>query len=65
MNESVLIGRSERFLEQIKRKEISINDVQYPENFLEIYSYFKTNLDSLHEMRENMEIKGTLPLIVP
>ena len=58
MNESVLIGRSERFLEQIKRKEISINDVQYPENFLEIYSYFKTNLDSLHEMRENMEIKG-------
>jgi len=58
MNESVLIGRSERFLDQIKRRVISINDVKYPENFLEIYSYFKNNLDSLHEMRENMEIKG-------
>ena len=58
MNESVLIGRSERFLDQIKRRVISINDVKYPENFLEIYSYLKNNLDSLHEMRENMEIKG-------
>ena len=58
MNESVLIGRSERFLDQIKRKEILIDDVKDPENFLEIYCYFKCNMDALHDMRENMEMKG-------
>lgn len=58
MNESVLIGRSERFLDQIKRKKISIKDAKDPEKFLEIYSYLKSNMDSLQEMRENMEMKG-------
>ncbi len=58
MNESILIGRSERFLEEIKRKEISIKNLKDPEKFLDIYSYLKRNMESLHEMRENMEMKG-------
>ena len=58
MNESVLIGRSERFLDQIKRKEISISGIEDPEKFLELYSYFKNNMDTLHDMRETMEMKG-------
>ncbi len=58
MNESVLIGRSERFLDQIKRKRISITGIEDPDEFLELYSYLKNNMDTLHDMRENMEIKG-------
>ncbi|NYB52567.1 MAG: DUF530 domain-containing protein [Methanobacteriaceae archaeon] len=58
MNESVLIGKSERFLEQIKRKQISIAGIDDPEKFLNLYSYLKTNMDKLQDMRENMELKG-------
>jgi len=58
MNESVLIGRSERFLDQIKREKISISDIQDAEEFLELYTYLKSNMDTLQDMRENMEMKG-------
>jgi len=58
MNESVLIGKSERFLDQIKRNNISLNDIESPEKFLKLYTYLKKNMDTLHDMRETMEIKG-------
>lgn len=58
MNESVLIGKSERFLDQIKRREISLNDIESPEKFLTLYTYLKNNMDTLQDMRETMEIKG-------
>ncbi len=58
MNESVLIGKSERFLDQIKRREISLNDMESPEKFLSLYTYLKNNMDTLQDMRETMEIKG-------
>lgn len=58
MNESVLIGRSERFLDQIKRKQISIEDIQKTEEFFKLYNYLKSNMDTLQDMRENMEMKG-------
>jgi uncharacterized protein len=54
----VLIGRSERFLDQITRKKISITGIEDPEKFLDLYSYLKTNMDHLYDMRENMEMKG-------
>lgn len=58
MNESVLIGKSERFLDQIKRKEISLSGIEDPEKFLTLYSYLKSNMDTLQDMRETMEMKG-------
>jgi Uncharacterized protein conserved in archaea len=58
MNESVLIGKSERFLDQIKRKKISLSDIESPEKFLKLYTYLKQNMDTLQDMRETMEIKG-------
>jgi uncharacterized protein len=58
MNESVLIGKSERFLDQIKRREISLNGIRSPEKFLTLYTYLKKNMDTLQDMRETMEIKG-------
>jgi uncharacterized protein len=58
MNESVLIGKSERFLDQIKRKKISLSDIESPEKFLTLYTYLKNNMDTLQDMRETMEIKG-------
>ncbi|EKF84929.1 DUF530 domain-containing protein [Methanobacterium formicicum] len=58
MNESVLIGKSERFLDQIKRREISLSGIESPEKFLTLYTYLKKNMDTLQDMRETMEIKG-------
>lgn len=58
MNESVLIGKSERFLDQIKMKKISVSDIKSPEEFLKLYGYFKSNMDTLQDMRETMEMKG-------
>ncbi|BDZ68531.1 DUF530 domain-containing protein [Methanobacterium ferruginis] len=58
MNESVLIGRSERFLDQIKRKRISLDNIQETEEFFKLYNYLKSNMDTLQDMRENMEMKG-------
>lgn len=58
MNESVLIGKSERFLDQIKRNDISLSDIESPEKFLTLYNYLKQNMDTLQDMRETMEIKG-------
>lgn len=65
MNESVLIGKSERFLDQIKRREISLSDMESPEKFLSLYTYLKNNMDTLQDMRETMEIKAILRLTAP
>lgn len=58
MNESVLIGKSERFLDQIKRNDISLSAIESPGKFLKLYTYLKKNMDTLQDMRETMEIKG-------
>lgn len=58
MNESVIIGRAERFLDDIKKKEINIENIQDCQIFLELHSYFKSNMEVLLEMRDVMEIKG-------
>jgi Zn-finger domain-containing protein len=60
MNESVLIGRAERFLAQIQDSDVELVDDtnSFLETFLETYCQLKYNLDTLYEFRDNMELKG-------
>lgn len=58
MNESVLIGKTERFLRKIGRKTIDIPVLSNIDYFIEIYTYFKENLSQLQDLRDTMEVKG-------
>lgn len=58
MNESVLIGKTEKFLREIGRKNIDIHGVSNIDYFIDIYTLFKDNLHELQEIRDTMEIKG-------
>ncbi len=58
MNESVLIGRAEKFLGRIRQKTVNADDIKTLKSFLEIHSYLKDNLRELQDLRETMEIKG-------
>ena len=58
MNESVLIGKTERFLRKIGRKTIDIPALSNIDYFIEIYTYFKENLSQLQDLRDTMEVKG-------
>jgi Zn-finger domain-containing protein len=56
MNESILIGRAEKFLAQVQGFDLELdNDAN---SFLEVYCHLKGNLDTLYEFRDNMELKG-------
>ena len=58
MNESVLIGRAEKFLSGIRRNPINADDIRDLDSFMAIYVYLKDNLYELQEFRDTMEIKG-------
>ncbi len=58
MNESVLIGKAEKFLRKIGQKNIDINAISDIDYFIDIYTFFKNNLQELQELRDTMEIKG-------
>lgn len=58
MNESVLIGKSEKFLDYLQKQELSFKEVCHLEGFLEIYQNLNHNLEELQDLRETMENKG-------
>jgi uncharacterized protein len=58
MNESVLIGRAENFLRQVKKHKIKAHKIQDGKEFLKLYAYLRGNLDVLNEMRDTMLMKG-------
>ncbi|MGZ4857024.1 MAG: DUF530 family protein, partial [Methanobacteriaceae archaeon] len=58
MNESILIGRAENFLGQIKKHEIEAHEIHDCGEFIKLYTYLRENLDSLQEIRDTMEMKG-------
>lgn len=58
MNESVLIARAEKFLEEIKRQRIQVDKIEDFESFIVIYHYLKDNMEELYDFRDTMEIKG-------
>lgn len=58
MNESVLIGRTEKFLRKIGHKKFDLSKISDLESFIEVYTFFKDNLKELQDLRDTMEIKG-------
>jgi Zn-finger domain-containing protein len=58
MNESVLIAKTDRFLDGIKHNPLKIDNINNFEDFLTIYQHLKNTLDDLLELRDTMEIKG-------
>lgn len=58
MNESRLIGRTEKYLGDIRRKTVNADDIHDLDSFMNIYIYLKDNLYELKEFRDTMEIKG-------
>lgn len=58
MNESVIIGSSEKFLDRIKRETLDLSEVSQIKGFLRVYQYLKENLEELQERKEIMESKG-------
>lgn len=58
MNESVLIGRAEKFLDEIRRGTINADNIHDLKEYMNIYDYLKNNLDELQEFKDIMEIKG-------
>lgn len=58
MNETVLIGKSEKFLDRIAWEKIDLSEISTLEKFLKTYQYLKENLDELQDLKENMESRG-------
>jgi len=58
MNESVLIAKTERFLDGIRRNALKIETIDNFQDFINIYQQYKDTLDDLLELRDTMEIKG-------
>lgn len=58
MNESVLIGKAEKFLRNVGQEKIDINAISNIDYFIYIYTFFKHNLNELTDLRDTMEIKG-------
>ncbi|MGC9516285.1 MAG: DUF530 domain-containing protein [Methanomicrobiales archaeon] len=58
MNESVLIGDAEKFLDEIKRNELNTDDLVDLESFSQSYNLLTKNLGKLQEFKEVMELKG-------
>lgn len=58
MNESGLIARSERFLESIKDRKVSLDDLKSVEGFIDLYTYLRGNLEELQDLKEAMELRG-------
>jgi Zn-finger domain-containing protein len=58
MNESLLIGKAEKFLKSIGQEKIEIQSLYKLEIFTKFYLFFQGNLNELQELRDTMEIKG-------
>ncbi|HTX60987.1 MAG TPA: DUF530 family protein, partial [Methanobacterium sp.] len=58
MNESVLIGKAEKFLKRMGQKKINVDSISNLDHFLNLYLFFKDNLTELLELKDTMEIKG-------
>lgn len=58
MNESVLIAKTEKFLDGIRRNTLKIGSINNFKDFIYIYHELKETLDDLLDLRDTMEIKG-------
>lgn len=53
-----LVTQSEKFLKEIQHKPIIAESIESFDDFIEIYTYLKKNLEILQNLRNKMEIRG-------
>jgi len=53
-----MITESEKFLNELEKKDLDLSNLNDLESFIEIYIYFSNNLDKLQEMRDVMDESG-------
>ncbi len=58
MNESVLIAKSEKFLDGIRRSSLKVEGINNFKDFITVYQELRNNLEDLLDLRDTMEIKG-------
>jgi len=58
MDESVLISKTEKYLNEIENETIDINEMSEFLGFKVAYFRFTNHLDKLQNIKENMDIKG-------
>ena len=58
MDESVLISKTEKYLNKIQNETINIEEMSEFESFKAVYFRFTYRLDKLQNIKENMDIKG-------
>lgn len=58
MNETFLIGKSEKFLSKIQKEDLNFSQVSELDGFIKIYHKLNLNLKELHKLSKNMESKG-------
>lgn len=58
MDESILISKTEKYLNEIQNKKISLEKISKLESFKSVYCKLTKRLSNLQEMREDMDLKG-------
>lgn len=58
MDESILISKTEKYLNKIQNEKISLENISKLEIFKSVYCKFTYNLNKLQEMKEDMDAKG-------
>jgi len=58
MDESILISETEKYLNKIQDKKISLQNVSKLEDFKSVYCKFTYSLSKLQRMKEDMDAKG-------
>ena len=58
MDESSMIIKSERFLNQIENEEIDLSNIGDLDSFIDVYTKFTNRSETLQNMREIMDESG-------
>lgn len=58
MEESVLVIKAEKFLKEISNDDIVLDDIDEFENFKNLYFKLDDRLETLKELRKDMEVQG-------
>ena len=58
MDESILISKTEKYLNEIQNEKISLEKISKLESFKSVYCKLTKRLSNLQEMREDMDLKG-------
>ena len=58
MEESALVAKAEKYLKEISNDSISLDNIEEFENFKRLYYKLDDRLNSLQELKENMDAQG-------